>query len=343
MKKNLIIQKVVFLLTLLFLFPTKQVFAESVKKNKGRKAFKLPALEVPEDNRIKGHYVQVKGTKMYYVEQGHGHPILFVHGVPTSSYIWRNIIPTVSKYGRAIALDLVGMGRSGKPDISYTFHDQYRYLKGFIHQLGLSNITLVLHDWGAGLGFYYASQHPTNVKRIAFLEGALPPFLPQPSYSAMGPLGKTFKALRDPVQGPQLAVEKNMFIEGMLPDLTNRVLGKTAMKEYRLPYIHSKDRKPLLIWPRQIPIEGKPAEMVKVMNHIKRFMKATHISILLLYAEPGVLVGKETVKWYTQHMQNVETSFVGQGLHFLQEDHPVAISKAISDWLRRHQKYARKK
>lgn len=299
--------------------------------------YKLPRLEVPEEFKLEGQWVKVKGAKIRYIEQGQGDPIVFVHGNPTSLYLWRNVIPHVSGQGRAIALDLVGMGGSGKPKIEYRYKDHYDYFESFIDSLKLTNITFVVHDWGAALGFDYASRHPDRVKRIAFMEGVLPPIFPQPSFEAMGEeMGGMFRAFKDPVKGREMVIDNHMFVEQILPNFVNRPLGPKAMEEYRRPYTNPKDRKPLLAWPREIPIAGEPKDVVARMEVIKQFMTATDKPILLLYAEPGVLVPPQLVSWYVQNIRRIETAFVGQGFHFIQEDNPDAIGRAISDWIRRN-------
>lgn len=299
--------------------------------------YKLPRPQVEEEARIQGNDVDVKGTRIHYLAQGTGDPILFIHGNPTSSYLWRNVMPLVSGQGRAIAPDLVGMGRSGKPKSEYRYIDHYAYLEAFIDALKLTNITLVVHDWGATLGFDYASRHPGRVKRIAFMEGVLPPIFPQPSFEAMGEeMGGMFRAFKDPLKGRELIVDKHLFVEQILPNFVNRRLGPTAMAEYRSPYVDLSSREPLLAWPREIPIAGEPKDVVARMKGIERFMTTTRKPILLLYAEPGVLVPPKLVPWYVQNIRRLETSFVGQGLHFIQEDNPAAIGRALSDWIRRN-------
>jgi haloalkane dehalogenase len=298
--------------------------------------YKLPVKEVSETTSLQGKYIEVDGVKLHYLEQGEGAPILFIHGNPSSSYLWRNVIPHVSSQGRAIAVDLVGMGRSGKPDINYTYADHYNYLEKFVKKMGLSDITLVVHDWGAALGFDLAKRNPALVNRIAFMEGILPPLFPQPSYEALGPeMGGMFQALRDPVKGKEMVVKNNMFIEQILPNFVNRPLGNDAMTEYRKPFVSEDDRDVILAWPNELPIAGEPKENVELLNGLKDFMGSFNKPSLLLYAEPGVLVPPDLVPYYQNLMPTLETRYVGQGFHFIQEDNPDAIGRAISDWLRR--------
>lgn len=201
---------------------------------------KLPAPVISEELTIARRSVDVLGSTMSYLEDGRGKPVLFIHGNPTSAYLWRNVIPYISDTNRAIAVDLIGMGHSGKPDIEYSYADQYAYLEAFIEALDLRDITLVVHDWGATLGWDYARQNPDRVIRIAFMEGVLPPAFPITDISAMGETGQALTAMRTPGQGEQMVLEGNMFVEQMLPGFVNRPLGTQAMTEYRAPFLNSR-------------------------------------------------------------------------------------------------------
>ena len=299
--------------------------------------FKLPRPTISEELTIPGKFVSVHGEQMYYLHIGEGDPVIFLHGNPTSSYLWRNVMPHVAHIGRSIAPDLIGMGRSSKPSIDYKFDDHYRYLDAFIDELKLHNITFVLHDWGAALGMEYARRNPERVKRIAFMEGVLPPVFPQPSFEAMGEeLGSMFRAFKDPEAGRDLVIDQNIFIEKLLPEFANRTLGEQATKAYRQPYEEPAAREPLLAWPREIPIEGEPEPMITLMAKLRDFMTSSETPFLLLYADPGVLVSPQVAAWYTENMKSIESVYVGQGLHFIQEDNPFAIGRALADWIRRN-------
>lgn len=302
-----------------------------------KSAFKLPAPTISADFPYSHESVEVEGVRVAYVSAGSGDPVVFIHGNPTSSYLWRNVIPHVSGYARAIALDLPGMGWSSKPDPALRFVDHVDVFEAFVDALDLQNITLVVHDWGAAIGFDYARQHPDRVRAIAFMEGVLPPVFPQPSFEAMGEeMGAMFRAFKDPVLGHELIVEQNVFVEQVLPRFVNRSLGDEEMTAYRRPFLEVSDRQPILLWPREIPIAGEPADVVERMEAIREFMTATSIPLLLIYAEPGAIVSAEVVSWYSANLRNLETVFIGQGLHYIQEDHPVAIGRALEDWMRRH-------
>lgn len=283
------------------------------------------------------HAIEVLDSTMSYLEEGTGAPVLFIHGNPTSAYLWRNVMPHVSETHRAIAVDLIGMGQSGKPDLSYSFADHAQYLDAFIDALDLDQITLVGHDWGAALAWDYARRNPDKTLRLAFMEGVLPPAFPQPSYQAMGEeFGNMFRAMRDPDSGHQMIMVGNAFVNQILPSMIDRPLGATALETYGAPYLEQEDRLPTWMWPREVPIAGEPAGNVVIMNEIQEFMATTDMPVLLTYAEPGVLVPPKAVPFYTGLIKNIEADFVGQGLHFIQEDQPDAIGRALKDWLRRN-------
>ena len=272
---------------------------------------------------------------MHYVDEGEGDPILFLHGNPTSMYLWRNIMPFVEAQGRVLAVDLIGFGKSDKPDIDYIFQDHARYIDGFIKTLGLKNVTLVLHDWGSALGFHYAARHSENIKAVAFMEAMAPPGLPFASYDVMGRIEPIFRKLRDPEIGPELLVDQNFFIERMLPGSVMRDLTEVEKGFYRAPFLKPEDRKPIQVWPNEIPIGGEPKRNEDVMNAYSKWMLETDTPFLLLYASPGSLIPMEAANWLTKNLKNIESVFIGGGLHYVQEDQPEIIGRAISDWYRR--------
>lgn len=299
-----------------------------------------PALKVvhpiSETHNIERRKVNVLTSKMSYLVEGEGSPVVLIHGNPTSSYLWRNVIPEISAKTQKIAPDLIGMGRSSKPDLDYTFDDHFRYFEAFIEALALDNITLVGHDWGAAIAWEYARKHPNKVRGIAFMEGVLPPAFPVASFASMGEeMGNMFRAFKDEKMGHELVIEQHMFVEKVLPGFVNRTLGDEAMQTYRAPYKDESTRTPLLQWPRQIPIAGTPKNTQKLMENIQGFMGKTQMPTLLLYASPGVVTPEQTVPWYIDTIKNIETVYVGAGFHFIQEDQPQAIGKAINDWIRR--------
>lgn len=298
---------------------------------------KLPVPTIAEELTIPRQEITVLDSTMSYLEIGQGAPVLFLHGNPTSAYLWRNVMPHLADTHRAIAVDLIGMGHSGKPAIDYSFADHARYLDAFIEAMDLGEFTIVGHDWGAALGWNFARRHPDRVVRLAFMEGAVPPAFPQPSYEAMGEeMGGLFRAMQDPVQGYEMIVKGNMFVEGILPQLVVRPLGETARAEYGVPYQTLESRQPVWSWPLEVPIGGKPAHNVNMMNEIAAFMQTTDMPVLLAYAEPGIITPPQAVPAFTSMIDNLETAFIGQGLHYVQEDQPDAIGRALDDWLRRN-------
>ena len=277
--------------------------------------------------------VEVLGSRMAYVERGSGAPILLLHGNPTSSYGWRNVIPHLEPLGRCIAPDLIGMGQSDKPDLAYRFADHARYLEAFIEALALDEVTLVVHDWGSALGFDWMARHPGAVRRIAFFEAFVAPL---PGFEALRPATQElFRQFRTPGVGERLVLEENAFIERVLPGATLRPLSPAEMDAYRAPYPDPASRRPTLAWPREIPIAGEPADVLAVFERYRAELQKSPIPKLLLTADPGVLIPAPLVAWCREHLPNLEVVELGPGRHFLQEDHPDAIGRAVADWIRR--------
>lgn len=285
---------------------------------------------------FKRQFVEVNGSQMAYIEEGSGPVVLFIHGNATSSYLWRNVIPFISNTHRTIALDLIGMGKSDKPDINYTFQDHYTYLEEFIKVLDLQDVILVLHDWGGGLGTYYATNHSDNVRAIVMMETVTPPALPFPSWEAVADsqIREAFQNFRDDTVGPQLIQEQNFFIESFLPNSIIRPLSEVEMNAYRVPFPTLKSRKPLLVWPKELPIAGEPERNVTIMQEIAAWLSISEQPKLFLYASPGLIFPPEVASLIPQVMKNTETRFIGAGLHYVQEDQPETIGRNISDWLR---------
>jgi haloalkane dehalogenase len=279
---------------------------------------------------FKSNYVEVLGSKMHYIDEGEGDPIFFIHGNPTSSYLWRNIIPYVGPYGRVIAVDLIGMGKSDKPPIDYRFVDHAKYLGGFIEKLGLKNITLVVHDWGSALGFNYAMQHEDNVKGIAFMEALLMPLTWEVFSDEFENIFQTF---RTPGAGYDLIVNKNFFVEQILPGGILRNLTEEEMNQYREPYKIAESRKPVWVWPNEIPIDGKPADVHKIVTDYNIWLQETELPKILFFADPGAITNASVVDWSEANLKNLETVDLGQGIHYLQEDHPEAIGRALANWI----------
>ncbi|MFT5920020.1 MAG: haloalkane dehalogenase, partial [Granulosicoccus sp.] len=268
---------------------------------------------------FKSKFVEVKGSNMHYIDEGEGDPILFLHGNPTSSYLWRNVIPYLTDKGRCIALDHIGMGKSDKPDIDYGFKDTSEYLEGFIEKLGLKNITLVIHDWGGMLGFHYANMNRDNVKAIAFMEAAID----LPRYETMpASIKMALTMMRTEFLGGLLVRRANIFITKMLPDLIDRKLTDEEMAYYAAPYPDAKSRKPLHRWPQDVAIKGKPAFSAERLRNYAKWLRQTEIPKLCLYVTPGVGFQEPDLEIVQKEFKNTKVIYLGEGGHFIQEDYP---------------------
>lgn len=297
------------------------------------------AQEISAAFPFESKYQEVFGSKMHYVDEYKNaeNPdqvtFLFLHGNPTSSYLWRNIIPYVKDDGRAIAVDLIGMGKSGKPDIDYTFADHVKYLDEFIAQKQLKNIVLVLHDWGSGLGFNYAYRHQDNVKGIIFMEAVTKALSWEDASFSERIL---FKRFRDEEKGHKMIAVNNFFIEKFLFKIgTVRTLTEEEKQHYSDPYPTEASRKPIKTWPKEIPFDGVTARNYKAINAYSEWLKETTLPKLLLYAKPGMIIQKKEVEIIQNEMKNLDAQYVGKGKHYIQEDVPHEIGNAIQQWVRK--------
>ena len=294
-----------------------------------------PDVDVSGRERYPKRYANVRGKRMAYVEAGAGDPIVFLHGNPTSSYLWRNVIPHLEELGRCIAPDLIGMGDSEKlegtgPD-SYRFVEHRAYLDGLLETLGVTdNVTLVVHDWGSALGFDWANRHRSAVRGIAYMEAIVAPF---PSWAEWpAPVASTFQGFRS-AKGEAMILEGNAFVEQVLPRSVLRKLGDAEMNAYRRPFLDpGESRRPTLTWPRQIPIGGEPADVTAIAADYAAWLGGSDLPKLFVNAEPGaILTGAQRElcrQWPNQ------TEITVPGSHFVQEDSPDAIGAGIANWLR---------
>ncbi len=290
-----------------------------------------PSTEV---SRYEKKFKTILGKQMAYVEVGTGDPIVFLHGNPTSSYLWRNVMPHLEGKGRLIAPDLIGMGDSDKLDNSgpdsYTYVEHRKYLFALLAELGVTeNVTLVIHDWGSGLGFHWAHQNPDAVKGIAFMEAIVAPIPAWENFPES--VRETFQAFRSPA-GEEMMLQGNAFIEGILPGAILRTLTETEMNEYRRPYLEpGEGRRPTLTWPRQLPIEGEPADVTAIVSEYGAWMAQNDIPKLYVNAEPGAIL-QGPVRDFVRTWPNL-TEITVPGIHFVQEDSPDEIGQAILEWL----------
>jgi haloalkane dehalogenase len=270
-------------------------------------------------------------TEISYVDTGAGEPVVFLHGNPTSSYLWRNVIPHVEGLGRCLAPDLVGMGDSGAaPDGSYRFVDHARYLDAWFEALGLTNVTLVVHDWGSALGFYWAYRHPERVRGIAYMEAVVRPLTWEEWRDESRQI---FQDLRSEA-GEEMVLEKNLFIEGILPSAVLRDLTEEEMNVYRRPYLEpGESRRPTLTWPRELPINGEPEDVVSIVDDYSKWLAQSDVPKLFVNAEPGaILTGSQ--REFCRTWPNQEEVTV-RGAHFVQEDSPHEIGEAVATFVRR--------
>jgi haloalkane dehalogenase len=281
--------------------------------------------------------VQVLDSRMAYHERGEGAPILFLHGNPTSSYLWRDVMPALEGRGRLIAPDLIGMGDSGKlpnpgPD-TYRFVTHRKYLAAFIDAVigPREKILFVIHDWGSALGFDWANHHRDRVRGIAYMEGIVRPVAGWEEWSPQAtPIFQGFRSDK----GESLILDRNMFVERVLPGSVLRKLGEAEMAEYRKPFLDREARWPTLTWPRQIPIGGEPADVAAIVAGYADWLAQNDLPKLFVNAEPGaILIGpvREFCRsWKNQHEVTVP------GSHFIQEDSGPAIGSAIAEWMTAH-------
>ncbi len=280
-------------------------------------------------------YTTVLGKRMAYVERGTGDTILLLHGNPTSSYLWRNVIPHLEGLGRCIAPDLIGMGDSEKVDEpgpgSYRFVEHRQYLDALLEQLDLGDrVTLVIHDWGSALGFDWANRHRDRVKGIAYMEAIVRPMRWAEWPDPVKPIFSGFRS----EAGEEMVLEKNIFVERVLPGSILRELNHAEMAEYRRPFAEpGEDRRPTLTWPREIPLDGTPPDVVEIVQSYADWMASNELPKLFVNADPGaILTGP--MREFCRDWKN-QTEVTVPGSHFIQEDSPNEIGEAVAAWLRK--------
>lgn len=302
-----------------------------------------PEKNVSIELKLESKYIQIRDTKIHYVEQGTGNPVLFLHGIPTNLYLWRNVIPEVSISNRAIAVDLVGYGKSDVPASGgYDANNQYSYLEGFIEKMGLKNITLVVNDLGSVYGLKYAADHPENIKGIVVTEGVV-----MPAYewrNQLKPMQKMmFTMFRNDGIAKMMLVKKARIQKMIVPMMTKRHIKKVEKKAYTEPYTDLEKRKLVfqgpgpVNFPRKQKLKPETAtnEFIKMMNYNAAKLKGTKIPILILYAKPGFILNKKAREYAQANYPNLTMQYLGKGKHFLPEDHPKAIGQFINTWMKK--------
>jgi len=299
------------------------------------------AMKPRTDFPYKRKYVEILGSKLAYVDKGEGNPIVFLHGAPESAYVWRNVMPYLEKYGRVIALELPGHGKSDKPDIDYSFADYRKYVASFMDTMKLNNVTLVIHDWGSVLGLDWAAHHPDRVRGVAMMEALCAPFYPildtEKAKRRRGKAGAVHHyELYHSDAAHDLAIKQNLFIEQVMQIHTFREMTQREMDAYRDPFRKEEWRKPLFMWAREVGLNGNRPIVDEAMKNYNKWLLETRIPILDIYARPGEVTEEYDVRWRAERMKNHEAAYIGHGLHFVQEDQPVAVGRAIAEWYRRN-------
>jgi len=284
------------------------------------------------DDRYARKHIRVLGREMAYVEEGEGDPIVFLHGNPTSAYLWRNVMPHLEGQGRLIAPELIGMGASEKLEEGgperYAFVEHRRYLDALLEALGVTaNVTLVIHDWGSALGFDWANRHRDAVKGIAYMEAIVAPMRWSDWPKAATGVFQAFRS----EQGEALILEQNAFVEQVLPTSILRKLDEAEMEAYRRPFQEpGEGRRPTLSWPRQIPIEGEPADVKEIVEAYGTWLAGSDVPKLFVNAEPGAIL-RGAPRDLCRSWPNT-TEVTVPGIHFIQEDSPDEIGQAVSKW-----------
>jgi haloalkane dehalogenase len=280
------------------------------------------------------HHLRVLESTMAYRQAGSSadRTVLFLHGNPTSSYIWRNIIPHVAPIARCIAPDLIGFGQSGKPDIAYRFADHVRYFDAFLDALGIKEAYIVAQDWGTALAFHLAARRPDFVCGLAFMEFIRP--MPRwEDFLRRNGAREIFRNFRTPGEGEKLVMEENAFVERILPGSIMRKLKDEEMAAYRAPFPTPQSRLPVWRFPNELPIAGEPADVYALMEEAHAALRVSTYPKLLFCAEPGALIPPDLAQRFAAELKNCRLVPLGAGAHFLQEDHPDAIGRAVAEWI----------
>ncbi len=274
--------------------------------------------------------LEVFGSKLSYLEQGSGAPMLFLHGVPTSSYLWRNIIPALENEARCIAPDLIGMGNSDKPDIEYTIFDHIKYIEAFIDQLDLKEITLVLHAWGSVIGFDIAMRRPELFKGIAFIESQIRPMVDSSMVSL--PMHEINALVNNIEEGKHLVMDSTYYVDQILPAGVLRHLTDEEMQEYRRPFLKPGSCKPIWQFLLDLPKGCRQTPVLDLITNYSEKLQHSDIPKLMMFAVPGFNTTIDTVQWAEQHLPNLTLVDIDEGLHYPQESNPELIASELKQW-----------
>lgn len=288
--------------------------------------------QISEEFPYEMKVAELPGVRVRYVDEGEGKPtFVLLHGMPTSSYLWRNVIPHLARHGRVIAPDLVGFGASDNPGLpDYGFFAQSTWLDAFFSALRLRDVVLVVHDWGSALGFHYAARHPQNVRGLAFFEAMLDPI---PGFEFWPPpVAQFMRAVRDPATSWPMLVEQNVMVELLLPGMSLRPLSPRELEAYRAPFVDPARRKAIFDLVNDLPIGGDPVEVLSAQTNYVTWLRQSPIPKLLLHAQPGAATPPSMVEWAKRSLPNLATVDLGAGLHFLQEENPHRIGEEIASW-----------
>lgn len=276
-----------------------------------------------------GKFTDIDGVKMHYLEVGEGDPILFLHGIPTSGYVWRKIIPHLAPLGRCFAPDLIGFGQSAKPDIAYSISDHIHFIERFIEKLNLKKITIVMHGWGSVIGFDYAMKHERNCKGLVFYES----FLRSVNGSDMAlPFQEQLLNLQEQEQSLELASNGTNFVDQIMAQGLMQELTEEEMENYRSPFLHGSS-KPILQYLNELPNGDGTSKADKIIADYSAKLMRSPLPKLMLYSIPGFITTIATVMWAKENLPNLEIVEIGEELHFGQESSPDLIGEAISVWL----------
>ncbi len=276
-------------------------------------------------------FVDVLQSKLAYIEHGKGDPILFLHGVPTSSYLWRNVIPYVATVGRCLSLDLIGFGQSGKPDIDYSIQDHLAYLTAFMDKLALEDVTLVMHGWGSVCGFAYAMQNPSRIKKLAFYESHIRPML---NWNMMAlPVQEFARGLKSIEDLENKILHSDYFMEKMFPIANMRQLSAEEISYYKAPFQSASDRRPLITYMREVPWLGQNMESIDFISHYSEQLVQSSIPKLLMFAIPGFITTIDMVTWAKENLSHLTLCDLGDAMHYAQETNPELMGKILAVWI----------